>query len=79
MDPGTSETGDRLAGKLDSDIIGEREFAIIRRVLQGKQNKEIAAELNLAEITIKKQLSEIYRKLHVRNRMELIKLIQRIE
>jgi PAS domain S-box-containing protein len=79
MPKATDRPGDRLAEKLDSDIIGEREFAVIRGVLQGKQNKEIATELNLAEITIKKQLSEIYRKLHVRNRMELIKLIQRIE
>ncbi|MFP4563291.1 MAG: MEDS domain-containing protein [Spirochaetia bacterium] len=79
LDPAAPLPGDGLAEKLDSDIIGEREFAIIRRVLQEKRNKEIAAELNLAEITIKKQLSEIYRKLQVRNRTELIKLIQRIE
>ena len=42
------------------------------------QNKEIADRLFLAEVTIQKHLSNIYKKLKVKNRFELLRtLIER--
>lgn len=54
--------------------VTEREHEIIRLLLSGMRNREIAELLNVAEITVKKHLGSIYRKLHVRNRVELIRL-----
>ena len=49
-----------------------REMGIIRLVMKGRTNKEIAAEMNVAEITIKKALSLIYKKLDIKNRAQLV-------
>ncbi|MFP4383541.1 MAG: LuxR C-terminal-related transcriptional regulator [Spirochaetia bacterium] len=56
--------------------ITSRELEIIKHLLSGLQNKEIGAKLYIAEITVKKHLSNIYQKLNVRNRVELIRLVQ---
>jgi DNA-binding CsgD family transcriptional regulator/PAS domain-containing protein len=56
--------------------ITSRELEIIKHLLSGLQNKEIGAKLFIAEITVKKHLTNIYQKLNVRNRVELIRLVQ---
>jgi DNA-binding NarL/FixJ family response regulator len=48
-----------------------REAQIARLVSEAKLNKEIAAELHLAEGTIKEYLNRIFRKLRLRNRTDL--------
>ena len=48
-----------------------REISVTRLISQGKCNKDIAAELNLAEGTIKCYVSRIFEKLHFTNRYEL--------
>ena len=48
-----------------------REKQIIDLVTQAKLNKEIAYDLHLSEGTIKEYLNKIFRKLRVRNRLEL--------
>jgi len=40
-------------------------------IVKGYSNKEIAHILNVAEITVKKNLSSIYKRLSIKNRMEL--------
>jgi len=47
-----------------------RESDVLRAVARGLSNKEIARELNLAEVTIKLHLSAIFRKMDVRSRTE---------
>ena len=49
-----------------------REAEIANFVVQGKTNAEIAAEMFIAEITVKKALQGIYRKLGVNTRLELV-------
>ena len=44
------------------------ELQLLELIAQGKSNKEIAAELNMPEQTMKNKLSIVYRKLGVRNR-----------
>ena len=51
----------------------EREIALL--VSEGKTNMEIAKQLNVAEITIKKSLSNIYSRLGINNRASLSKKI----
>lgn len=53
-------------------MLTEREVEILRLVAQGKKNSEIAAELSLAESTIKNRLTVIYQKLGVENRTEAV-------
>lgn len=50
-----------------------REQEVSLWVLQGLTNQEISTRLFLAEITIKKHLSNIYAKLGVRNKVQLVK------
>lgn len=52
----------------------EREKEIANLAAQGMKNRDIAGKLGLAEITIKKTLSHVYRKLHIRNKSELMGL-----
>jgi DNA-binding CsgD family transcriptional regulator/PAS domain-containing protein len=51
-----------------------REFEIIQDLLEGYGNREIGEKLNIAEVTVKKHLTNIYRKLGVRSRYEVMKL-----
>ena len=48
-----------------------REKQIVDLVTQAKLNREIAHDLHLSEGTIKEYLNKVFRKLRVRNRMEL--------
>lgn len=48
-----------------------RQQQILRALLSGLTNREIASQLGLQEQTVRNQLSVIYAKLGVRNRLEL--------
>jgi len=61
-------------GKFD-DRLTEREREVVSLVLDGMTNAEIAAELYVSEITVKKHVSSIYNKLAVKGRGQLIKLL----
>ena len=51
----------------------DREVDVIAGVYQSLTNAEIAEQLCTAEITIKKHLENIYRKVHVINRVDLVR------
>jgi DNA-binding NarL/FixJ family response regulator len=48
----------------------ERERQILERVAAGDSNKEIGAQLNVSEKTVKHHMTNILQKLQVRNRVE---------
>jgi DNA-binding NarL/FixJ family response regulator len=52
--------------------ISTREKEILRMVQRGLRNQEIAIELNFSEGTVRNYISDIYRKLDARNRLEAI-------
>ncbi len=60
---------------VEEDISGlrftERERDMLRLVSQGYDNKEIAAELYLAEGTVRNQISRLLEKLHLKDRTQL--------
>lgn len=60
---------------LDRFQFTPREKEVANLVIQGKSNAQIASELTLTEITVKKHLTRIYGKLDVKNRTELTKVI----
>jgi len=62
------------AKELDEDKLKDltpQEKECTKLVSEGSSNKEIASILELQEITIKKHLSSVYKKLSVKNRIEL--------
>ncbi|MBN1413007.1 MAG: substrate-binding domain-containing protein [Spirochaetales bacterium] len=56
--------------------ITEREKIVAVLLLQGLENKEIAVELNCALGTVKKHISNIFRKCNVQNRVELLNTLK---
>ncbi len=54
--------------------LNPREAEVLALMLAGHTNRQMAAELFISESTVKKHINAIYRKLGVRNRMELAHL-----
>lgn len=54
--------------------LSERELEVLGHVVQGKMNKEIAADLNINERTVKLHRTSITRKLKVQSTVELSRL-----
>jgi DNA-binding CsgD family transcriptional regulator len=50
-----------------------RETDIVRRVLDGLRNSEIAKDLEITEQTVKDHLSNVYAKIGVENRFDLVR------
>jgi DNA-binding NarL/FixJ family response regulator len=48
-----------------------RERQLLNGILEGRTNREIAAALGLTEQTVKNQLTMLFQKVGVRNRLEL--------
>lgn len=55
---------------VDDVKLDEREVLLLRAVAQGWSNQEIASYLGRSEKTIKNQLSQLFRKLHLNNRTQ---------
>ena len=53
-----------------------RETEVLKLMLAGKTNHEMATELYISESTVKKHVNAIYRKLNVKNRMGLMALLR---
>jgi DNA-binding NarL/FixJ family response regulator len=62
------EGADSFAGTVEN--LGDRELEILRLVAQGLNNGAIARELFLSETTVKRQLSTLFDKLEVGNRVQ---------
>lgn len=59
------------------DRLTVREFEVMRRVISGHLNKQIAAELGCSEKTVKVHRGRVYEKLAVRSIVELIRFADR--
>jgi len=67
--------GDRADSVIESYDLTAREREILRLILQGASNKQIERKLFVSASTVRNHIYNIYQKLHVRNRLELINLI----
>jgi len=72
--PATKETGTRDPDKKLA-VLSPMERRVAELVARGLTNLEIAAELGIAERTVKAHLTFIYGKLHIGNRLSLALLI----
>jgi DNA-binding NarL/FixJ family response regulator len=62
----------RLVDHMSDDAISDREAQVLTLVAFGKRNKEIAAELSIAEDTVKMHIRNIFSKLRVTDRTEAV-------
>lgn len=53
-------------------MLSEREKEVVVLLAKGYTNQEIAADLCISEVTVKKHLTAVFRKLNVRNRTQLV-------
>ncbi|MDR5866005.1 helix-turn-helix domain-containing protein [Halomonas koreensis] len=65
---------------LDDDLLApltDRERAVARAVVEGNPNKAVARQLGITERTVKAHLGAVFRKLGVRDRMQLMRKLSR--
>jgi len=55
-----------------SSVLTPREIEIVRMVASGLRNRELARRLGVTEGTVKIHLHNIYKKLKVQSRVELV-------
>ena len=48
-----------------------RQHRLVRAIVRGRTNREIADELGMSEQTVKNQLSVVFQRFDVRSRLEL--------
>lgn len=53
-----------------AEPLTDREIEVLRLVAAGMSNAQIAAQLNIAEITVRTHVSRILDKLHLENRVQ---------
>ena len=63
----------RSGGKTASLPLSEREMEVLTLLVAGKTNRQIASTLYLAEVTVKKSITTVYRKLGARGRAEAVR------
>lgn len=79
------KSGDLLDEKLTVSAAAEkyeltkREHTILQLLMAGRSNVEICDELTITENTLKKHILNIYRKLGIKNRVQMFKMIKEKE
>jgi Response regulator containing a CheY-like receiver domain and an HTH DNA-binding domain len=73
--PEASSRNERPPG---SGILTEQEMRVMLLVFEGLSNKEIAARLNIAAETVKWHMKNVYRKLDVSNRVQLLRRAEQL-
>lgn len=63
--------------ELEELQLHERERVILRELLQGRLNKEIAYDLGLSQNTVRNYIYSLYKKLQISSRKELLKIIDK--
>jgi two-component system nitrate/nitrite response regulator NarL len=63
-------SGNNLAAKPWLAKMTERERDVLRGVILGRSNKEIARQMEVAEVTVKLHLRNVFRKMDVKSRAE---------
>jgi two-component system, NarL family, nitrate/nitrite response regulator NarL len=65
-------SGEHAAARAAAEVLTPREIEIVKMVSQGLRNKVIAERLSISEGTVKVHLHNIYEKLGVDGRLELV-------
>ena len=68
----SAEVAGEIASYLGSDLLSEREVAILSLVALGKANKQVAWQLSISEQTVKSYLKSIFEKLGAQDRTHAV-------
>lgn len=68
-----SQFEEKLTTEIDT-ILSDREKDILKQVVNGHDAKRIAEVLNISVLTVRKHIANIYQKLHVNSRAQIIHL-----
>jgi LuxR family maltose regulon positive regulatory protein len=68
----------RIYERLPHHLLTRREIEILPLLAEGLSNKEIAARLHVAPLTVKTHLQNIYKKLNAKNRIETLKISREV-
>lgn len=63
-----------LNGREDRPALSDREFEVVRFLVQGLANKEIASRMDISESTVKNTLQQLFAKTNVRSRAQLVRV-----
>ena len=61
--------------EITNDLLSKREFEVVHLLLQRQKLAEIAKELKISVLTVRKHIENIYRKLNVMDRHELFQKV----
>jgi len=70
----SNQENDRVVANEMPESITQREKEILQNMVSGWDAKRIAAELNISTLTVRKHIANIYEKLHVSSRAQIIML-----
>ncbi len=79
------KTGETATGKITvTEAVARfdltrREHTILKRLMSGKDKAEICEELVITPNTLKKHILNIYRKMGIKNRVQLFKMVKEFE
>jgi PAS domain S-box-containing protein len=71
---GTGESSSAASDHQERAILNGRESDVLRLVVQGLANKEIASRLNVSESVVKNTLQQLFAKTEVRTRSQLVRI-----
>ncbi|HBD94768.1 MAG: hypothetical protein A2015_01285 [Spirochaetes bacterium GWF1_31_7] len=77
-DGGTQIKSGSILDYLQCFKVSNHEFRVIKFIEEGKSNKEIGSLMFISESTVKKHISNIFKKLNIKNRYELINFYKQI-
>jgi DNA-binding NarL/FixJ family response regulator len=61
---------ERLAERMGTEDLTQREFDVLEQIVSGKSNKEIGTELDISEATVKTHINSVLSKLGVSDRTQ---------
>ena len=71
--------GDSVINMALLEQLTKKQLEVFQLLAEGKANKEICRQLNVAETTVKTHVSEILRKLNVRNRTQAALALDKVQ
>lgn len=77
--PEGASTGIHEAELFEQYNISPREQDIVRLIIQGYSNMQIAENLSITVSTVKKHITRVYQKMELKSRYELIALFKNID
>jgi DNA-binding NarL/FixJ family response regulator len=72
--PSTPPSGTLDSVDQDRAQLNSRELEVLRLVVQGLSNKEIAAQMSISESGVKNTLQQLFSKTEVRTRSQLVRV-----